>query len=821
MRDSNTTTLALLFRASMTCRIGRQIFPKILLGSGVLSVSGALVTCPLLAQQLTISGTARDTGGVIPDVAIEMTSPSGSMSNTKTDGLGQYKFESLGSGRYELSFTKTGYRKIVESVVLTGDATTVDVIMAPVGIATSIEVTGTPDSGTASLMPVPNEDIPSQVSTVRQEIIREQGLNDVATALENISGASVQVQYGAYEWYTLDGFTQQSSTDFIFIDGMVLTGNRPMTQLDNVEEIQVLKGADGVLYGGAGAGMGGMVNIIRKKPQATRTTDCMVRGGRFDLAEVACGNAGKFFNLDRLLYRVDGGYSYLSGWRDAGWKRANISPNLLWLINRRMRIAFNESFSKDHYDMDAGVPLALLDTPGFPLNRRLNPPDNFEKFNSWENQIIFNANLTNRLDYRNSFFHARNSDQYMDSETLSYNATTDILSRTDLYYYHHRRPMQDRNDLLGTYDFWGMRHHIMIGYDYEDRYYYTYRAEPIGTTSASSFVEAPINIAQWLQPGWVDPAAASPIASFPLAAIDYYDQQINAEYWQDQINVKKRLRLNLAGRYDFWKYVANIANYNYGTFENLTGDSPSLFERKYTYRYGAVYTLFRGLDLYASAASTFQPILTQPTAGVLKTLVPSTSWNWEAGERWSSLSRRLIVNATFRRIVYYNIPVSLGAGAYDQAGKADANVVDVDIDGDLGRGFHALAVYGYALPRYDRYITSTGLNEGGDILADAPRHTSKIWLTKTWRLGEATTLFSSAGMRYMGAEYMNSTDTVFVGGYTVFSGAVGLRRKKWEVQVNAENLLDRQRYFVSQINTTQLYPGQPINVFATFRYRFQ
>lgn len=55
----------------------------------------------------------------------------------------------------------------------------------------------------------------------------------------------------------------------------------------------------------------------------------------------------------------------------------------------------------------------------------------------------------------------------------------------------------------------------------------------------------------------------------------------------------------------------------------------------------------------------------------------------------------------------------------------------------------------------------------------------------------------------------------------MFSGAVGLHRKKYELQLNAENLLDRQRYFVSQINGTQLYPGQPINLFATIRYKFR
>ena len=37
--------------------------------------------------------------------------------------------------------------------------------------------------------------------------------------------------------------------------------------------------------------------------------------------------------------------------------------------------------------------------------------------------------------------------------------------------------------------------------------------------------------------------------------------------------------------------------------------------------------------------------------------------------------------------------------------------------------------------------------------------------------------------------------------------------------LNAENLFNRQRYFVSEINGNQIYPGEPINVFATLRLR--
>jgi iron complex outermembrane recepter protein len=773
---------------------------------------------PAIAQQFSISGTVTDAQGLVAEATVTLTSPSGSKSQAQTDDLGKFTFDNLVAGPYELAFSKKGFAPAVRATVLVGESATVDVTLSLAGVYSSVDVTDTASNSTASRMDVPDRDLPTQVSTVTQRIIQEQGLNDVATALENISGASVQVQYGVYEWYTLDGFAQQTGNDFLYIDGMTLMGNRPQTQLDNVEEIQVMKGPDGVLYGGAGASMGGMVNVIRKKPQATRTADLLYRYGRWNRNDVAGGTSGTFFGLSRLLYRLDGGYSHADGWRDAGSDRGNVSPSLLWLISSRMRISFNESLSHDNYDMDAGVPIALLDTPGFPLNRRLNPADNFEHFRSWENNIVFSANLTNRLELRNSFFHARNNDQYLDSETLNYVATTNTLDRTDLYYKHYYRPMQDQTDIIGTYDLFGMRHKFMVGYEYEDQYDWTDRTAPVGTTSISNIVIAPIYIPAFLSPGWVDPA--TPITSLPTVRKDYIDQAINAESWQDQITVTKRLRINLTGRYDDWKRVARDDPYSNGVLVSRGADMGWVHETAYDYRYGAVYTPFGGYELYASTATSFHPVNTIPTNGAI--LLPGRSKSYEAGQKWQTLHRRLIVNAAFRRIIYYNLLIPLGGGNYDQAGKADANVADLDVDGDLGYGFHALAVYGYALPRYDSYKTSaTGQNLAGEILEYAPRHTSKIWITRSWRIAEGTSLTSSVGMRYMGAEYENNTDTIFVGGYTVFSGSVGLHRRKYDILLNAENLLDRQRYFVSQINGTQLYPGQPINVFATVRYRFK
>ena len=81
-------------------------------------------------------------------------------------------------------------------------------------------------------------------------------------------------------------------------------------------------------------------------------------------------------------------------------------------------------------------------------------------------------------------------------------------------------------------------------------------------------------------------------------------------------------------------------------------------------------------------------------------------------------------------------------------------------------------------------------------------------------------IVASIGTRYISSQFVDDPDTVRLGGYTLFSGAVGYRRGIYELRLNAENLFDRGRYFDSGINGNQVYPGAPINVFATVRLRF-
>jgi len=77
------------------------------------------------------------------------------------------------------------------------------------------------------------------------------------------------------------------------------------------------------------------------------------------------------------------------------------------------------------------------------------------------------------------------------------------------------------------------------------------------------------------------------------------------------------------------------------------------------------------------------------------------------------------------------------------------------------------------------------------------------------------------GGRYVRHYFTNSANTVALPSRLTFDATLNFGRPRWDIGVNIENLLDKGRYFVSQINSgIQLYPGRPLNAFVTMRYRF-
>ena len=124
------------------------------------------------------------------------------------------------------------------------------------------------DSSTAHRTSTPILDTPQSVVVVPQAILTQQRPLGLTDALENVSGVSGQPALNQ-NWDTsnqrlIRGFNAETARDgfTLLYDG----GDRE--SLANVERIEVLKGPSGLFQGnGFGAPVGGLVNLITKKPQ--------------------------------------------------------------------------------------------------------------------------------------------------------------------------------------------------------------------------------------------------------------------------------------------------------------------------------------------------------------------------------------------------------------------------------------------------------------------------------------------------------------------------------------------------------------------------
>src|SRR5262249_17067181 len=145
---------------------------------------------------------------------------------------GQYRFDGLTPGLYEISFSGPGFEAATRTLSLSTDPRTVDVTLTLGGVSTTLQVIGVPGKATSSRMEIPDIDLPVQVSTIPREVLEEQGANDMVAALRNASGVTAQRFYGVYEYYTIRGFF---GGNVMLVDGMRIAGNRINTQLNNVE----------------------------------------------------------------------------------------------------------------------------------------------------------------------------------------------------------------------------------------------------------------------------------------------------------------------------------------------------------------------------------------------------------------------------------------------------------------------------------------------------------------------------------------------------------------------------------------------------------
>jgi len=144
--------------------------------------------------------------------------------------------------------------------------------------APAIIVYGRPDgydldkTPTATKTDTPLIDVPQTISVISRELLDDQGVTSLGEALRHVAGVSLGQGEGHRDQITLRG--QNSTADF-FVDG-IRDDAQYYRPLYNVERIEVLKGANAMIFGRGGGG--GVINRVSKAPEFDRTRAGLTSG---------------------------------------------------------------------------------------------------------------------------------------------------------------------------------------------------------------------------------------------------------------------------------------------------------------------------------------------------------------------------------------------------------------------------------------------------------------------------------------------------------------------------------------------------------------
>ena len=130
-----------------------------------------------------------------------------------------------------------------------------------------------------SVLPTTIQDTPQAVSVIGQAQLKAQGTNTLEQALRNVPGITIAIGEGGTvsgDQFKIRGF---DAKDDIYVDGLRDFGNYTRDSF-NYEEVQVLKGPSGAMFGRGTTG--GVINTISKRPMLNDQMSFDVYAGNGD-----------------------------------------------------------------------------------------------------------------------------------------------------------------------------------------------------------------------------------------------------------------------------------------------------------------------------------------------------------------------------------------------------------------------------------------------------------------------------------------------------------------------------------------------------------
>lgn len=644
--------------------------------------------------------------------------------------------------------------------------------------------------------PTPILDVPQSLSIVTSEQILRRGFTSVSDIIEYLPGVSMSQGEGHRDAVVFRGV--RSTADF-FIDG-VRDDVQYYRPLYNLEQLEVLRGPNALLFGRGGTG--GILNRVTKKAeigsnfsQITGYADSFGAGGLQGDVNVGLTDSVAL-RLNAMAEGLDNHRDHFDG------ERIGVNPTARVFLNESTRLDLSYEYVDHERFIDRGIPTGSNGDPVERFDRVVfgDPNVNVTRLKAH----IFMANLEHRfsdsMKGKVTAFYGDYDKLYQNFYAASYSEANSpgVVTLDGYVDTTQRENLILSGNLIKEVSFANMSHRFLLGAEFvdtssdQDRWN-TYWSETADDKETFS-VARPMGIIGGVG---TNALGARTVNDFTVDQND--DTRVGVEvasfYLQDEMAVTNYLDIVLGARFD---------QFEIDVFNVPADDSRSKQDEEVSPRLGLVLKPMENMSLYASYSESFLPRSGEQFANINGSkgqLDADTFANTELGFKWD-ISPALSFTAAVFEIEQESPQVADNDPETLDVIKSETDGFELQLEGQLTEAWYISAAYSHLDGEQMGRTGSKGLRP-----RELPENMFSVWnfVQLTPKLG------AGLGLTYQDESFINNSNTARLPSYTRVDAALYY---EWSddirVQLNFENLGDTV-YFPSSHSTHQASVGAPFN----------
>ncbi len=580
----------------------------------------------------------------------------------------------------------------------------------------------------------------------------------------------------------------------IFLDGLQQSvGSYTNTRTDpfTLERVEVIKGPSSMLYGQSS--VGGLLNLVSKRPQAERRNELQLQYGSFDRKQIAFDSTGPLDDDGTLLYRV------VAIGRDSQTQvdhtkdnRLVFMPSLTWRPNEQFEWTLMANVQKD----DGGTTSGFLPHRGTVLgapygeigSERFVSEPGFDEYDT--EQKALTSQMSWRLDetwtLRQNLRWQKSKVSYqtmygwppvLGADDRTVNRVWSV-SKPEVTIWTADHQAESR------FDTGALQHTLLMGVDYR---------HAVTDSRSARGVATPLDLYDPVY-GTFDPSGIT------LSDVPQQRAVQKGLYVQDQVRLDKWL-MTLGLRKDWAE--TRVEDGNRQKDDAVTG------------RVGLTYLFDNGVAPYISYSESFTPIIGLNTI-TQQSYKPLEGEQWELGIKYQPVGSNTLLTAAVFDLREKNRQMPDPANPLSTIQAGEARVQGLELEGlvEVDPNWDLIATYSYL----DSEVAKGPPAQQGKRIASVPEHMASLWSQHRFSVAGISGFSAGAGVRYVGASW-DGTDSLKTPSTTLFDAMLGYAYQDWSFTLTATNLED-ETYYTTCLSRGDCFTGNRRTVVATASYSF-